>query len=154
MDFHWRVAINIFLEPTPWDDTGVTFFENVSPVYLPIGWVDRYGAITPTQASVFKGKVYLARDIMLGVRWGGVALASAAFLCMIVASIVAYRRHNAVKHAEEANEALYYEDMYRSLMVPLASTSTSTSAGDWVGTSARVQVNAADSMLPQQFSLQ
>lgn len=129
-DFHWRVGINALVQPTPLSTLSgtVTFFPNVSAagVFTPIAWADRYGTISPAQAETFKSQVYVARDVMVAARWGGIAFAVVGLLAAVALFWVATKRRMALEAARNAQLAWYYEDHYAALMsangggIPLA----------------------------------
>lgn len=119
-DFHWRVGINALVQPTPLSTLSgtVTFFPNITAngVYTPIAWADRFGTISDAQAATFKSQVYVARDVMLAARWGGIAAAAVGLLAAVTLFWVATKRRRAIEASRNAQLAWYYEDHYAALM--------------------------------------
>lgn len=78
LDFQFRIGINAFVEPTSVVDvlnTTITYFPNVTSVYVPLGWGEQRSGATPNQANQFKSQVYFGLKILAAFRWGGVSLA-------------------------------------------------------------------------------
>jgi len=118
------------------------FFPTVTPVYLPIAWADRYAAVNPSQvrfgrhaglrtprgahlaprrphphphaqANQVKSSIYVARDLMLAARWGGVALAALSVILCVTFFYVGWKRKRLAEQAREMEAAKYYAEYYR-----------------------------------------
>ena len=75
MDFHFRIGINARIGPRD-----SKYFPAVMERYLPVAWGEQESAVTASQASDFKGQVYVGIDVLKGLRWGGIALAITCLL--------------------------------------------------------------------------
>ena len=97
-DFHWRIGVNILLQPVSVPrllQPNLVFFPFVSLVYHPLAWGGQDSTITDGQAANFRSQVYLAIGVITGVRWGGVALAGAAGIvaaALFIAALCVHRR--------------------------------------------------------------
>lgn len=70
-----------------------TFFGGVRPLFFPILWADRFGTANDDQIAMFKNQVMLARNVMAGLRWGGIGVAiSAGVTAAVFAYIATVRR--------------------------------------------------------------
>lgn len=85
-----------------------------------MAWVDRYASIDSGQATTFKNQVYVARDVMLAARWGGVAVAALGFLLGIAFFYFAHKRRKAAEKAREMEAAKYYGELYRPFLAEAA----------------------------------
>lgn len=109
LDFHWRIAANMYLAPIPGDDPvfPFTFFPGVIPVYLPLLWAERFGTADSGQIADFTGRVYFAQDLMAGAKYGGLALAVVSGLVALASGGVAWRRKRDLD-AARVSELEYY----------------------------------------------
>jgi hypothetical protein len=109
LDFHWRLAANMLIAPlkVKVGPLNFTFFEGVTPVYVPVMWADRYGTADPSQVSEFKGKVYYALDLMMGAKWGGLAVGLVGGLALLAFAGTAWQRIRAKAASTEAQLAHY-----------------------------------------------
>lgn len=106
LDFHWRLAANMHVAPVP-GYLGFTFFDSVTPVYVPVMWADRYGTANADQVSLFKGRVYFALDLIMGAKWGGLAVALVSGLALLAFVGTAWQRSRAKTVSTEAQLAHY-----------------------------------------------
>jgi len=111
LDFAFRAQINALLRPTSVVGLGgqvFNYFSGVAPAHVPLLWGEQHARLTPDQAAVFTGELYVGLRVLAGVRWAGAALAVAAALGALVlrARVVPRcRRHDAADEAEAAAAA-------------------------------------------------
>jgi hypothetical protein len=76
LDFHFRLAFNVYVEPITVNPVGLpfTYFPDVTPGYFPIGWGSQESSLSDAQANTFKGAVYKPVYAAAFARWGGVGL--------------------------------------------------------------------------------
>jgi hypothetical protein len=122
IDFHWRLAINVLLQPVHFSDvfTPVTFFPFVPFAYTPLGWVDESSTLTAAAAADINSSIYVTRDILLGLRWGGIGVVGLAFIACVIFFSIAWRRKVMKDRLADFTSAIYFADYYRPLQLSLA----------------------------------
>lgn len=118
MQFDFSVQVNVEIGPDSFSNQA--FFPNVTNLYMPVAWLHRYGLVSDSQADNFKGQVYLARDFMYGLRWGGVALSCVSFLAALWCFWLGRGRRRAQLRNHEIAIADYYAQMYQPFLAPEA----------------------------------
>lgn len=86
LDFHFRLAFNVFVNPITVDFLGLpfTYFPDVATGYFPIGWGSQESSLSDSQANTFKGAVYKPVYAAAFARWGGVGLMSLGGLFLVL----------------------------------------------------------------------
>jgi len=110
LDFHWRIAANVHIEPID-GPLGFKFFPGLAPVYMPVMWADRYATADADQVALFKGRVYYALDLIQGAKWGGLAAALVGGLALLAFAGTAWQRSRA-----QAVGALAQLQLYETLL--------------------------------------
>jgi len=92
------VAINARVAPLtgqPFLQPAFTFFNGVTPVYLPLAYGSQDSSINDQQADLFHSQVGVAIIVMKAMFWGGIALAAAgaaACIALVTAALCVRKR--------------------------------------------------------------
>lgn len=95
LDYRWRAAGNVRVAPVP-GSGGFTFLSRVTPVYLPLMWVERSATATGQQLDRIASTVVAARNGMAAARIGGEVLAALGIVGVAVFAVWASRRRQAI----------------------------------------------------------
>lgn len=99
MDMQFRMAANIHLQPTKAGKH--EFYQNVSPVYLPLAWFDQRSTISDSQSKLFHNRVYKTLMALGFLRWGGLTIGILAFITAAILQVVSHRKYRKALNSGE-----------------------------------------------------
>jgi hypothetical protein len=80
LDFHFRLGFSVRVQPETVQALGLlpmTYFEDVAPAYLPLGWGMQESTVSQAQADTFLAAVYAPLRLNAGAKAAGVGLGAA-----------------------------------------------------------------------------
>ena len=113
--FAWRTGVAALVAPRSSAVNNVTYFPHVTPVYLPLLWIDRHGEATPADLNDFKDRVSSLLVAMAVARNGGIAVATLGALLAVGFGVLAARRRSAKRDSEE-RAAVFEEVQHQPLL--------------------------------------
>ena len=109
LDFHFRLGFNAYVQPiTVQPLVPMTYFENVTAGFLPLGWGMQESTISAPQASTFLASVYAPLRINAGVKWAGLGLGCAGAALLALGLGLCARRTWLQRSRGEGGEGLAY----------------------------------------------